>query len=149
MHSGIAFLTGIPEIALDEKSDEHTKLARAVERVARHYDIPALDPITHDWLMLFKTLALIYGSRVLAYNMRVAGDRATPVKPAPSAVNQPSGAAPAPPKPQAPAPQQSTPNGARVPVTIQGDTIRAAPIPGLPDVVLDIPVNQPTMPWKN
>jgi hypothetical protein len=74
----LAFATGIPEFALDESKGEHEKLARAAERVARHYNIPALDPVTRDWIMLAKTAGIIYGSRTLAYLNRTSAQRAAP-----------------------------------------------------------------------
>jgi hypothetical protein len=78
----LAYLTSIPEFALDEEKQEHEKIARAIARVARHYDIPVLEAKTRDWLMLCKTLGIIYGSRIIAYNLRTRGDAAKTVKPA-------------------------------------------------------------------
>lgn len=77
----LAFLTGIQEFALDENKQEHEKLARAVSRVASHYNVPALDPVTRDWIMLGKTCAIIYGSRFIAYRSKkpaAAVQRAAP-----------------------------------------------------------------------
>jgi hypothetical protein len=95
VHSFLAFISSVPEFALDETVDEHNKMARAFSRVARHYDIPVLDPIVRDWIMLFKTLALIYGAHFMAYNERQRGNRAKNVTPlAPAGRSAPLGTAP-------------------------------------------------------
>lgn len=82
-HSMLAYMTGIQEMALDETKEEHVKLARAVNRVAAHYDLPAIDPKTRDWLLLAKTAGIIYGSRFMAYQARRGSAKsAAPAKPA-------------------------------------------------------------------
>jgi len=88
----LAFATGISEFALNEEKGEHEKLARAAERVARHYNIPVPDPVTRDWIMLAKTAGIIYGGRALAYyNRTQSAPRAVPqrtVTPAQNPVRQ-------------------------------------------------------------
>jgi len=97
IHSMLAYFTGIPEMALDEKSGEHEKLGRAISRVARHYDMPNIDPVKYDWFMLFKTMVLIYGSKWMIYNSKNKGKKQDNVtsgqaqgsdKPATQAVNK-------------------------------------------------------------
>lgn len=139
-------MTGVPEFALDEQKEEHTKLARAVARVAAHYDIPALDPVTHDWIMLFKCLLLIYGTRLLAYQMRTRAESARNITPKPG-LAQPAPPPPPAPAPQAPqgqaAPQQPIPTGTRAPVAPANNVLRAAAIPGFPNAPpLDIDITK-------
>lgn len=149
IHSGIALFAGIPEIALDESADEHVKLARAIERVKRHYDLPSVSPIALDWFMLLKTFGLVYGSRIIAYNMRMRAENARPINPTPSvtahAPNSPQQARPTAPPPQQPTPRP--PANAPIGIVPAPGVIRAAAIPGFENVTLDINVagsNKPT-----
>jgi hypothetical protein len=142
IHSGIALATSIPEIALDESAEEHIKLARAIERVKRHYDLPTVTPVALDWFLLGKAILLIYGSRIIAYNMRMRANNAKPVNNPPAMVNakpnQPQPSAP-PPPPNAPPKQSAGPIAQ--PFAPPPSHIRAAPIPGFEGITLDIPAN--------
>lgn len=140
IHSGIAMMANIPELALDEASGEHTKLARAIERVKRHYDLPNVSPIAVDWFMLAKTAGLIYGSRIIAYNLRQRAENARPIN-QPAQVQTSAPAAPAAPKaPNAPPVQPAQP----VRFTPPPGAVRAAPIPGFENVDIVVPQNPNT-----
>jgi hypothetical protein len=136
IHSGIALMVNVPELALDEAQEEHIKLARAIERVKRHYDLPSISPVALDWFLLLKAAFMIYGSRLIAYNLRRRAEAAKVVSP-PAVVKpaQPAPTAP-PPKAPTPAPPPDAPVGMRPPPT----HIRSAPIPGFENVTIDVPV---------
>lgn len=92
IHSFLAFLTGVREFALDEAKEEHIKIARGLERVARHYDIPAIREPYLSWFLLFKTLGFVYGAHYHAYSERMRSEHARDVTPraaVPAAPNAP------------------------------------------------------------
>lgn len=141
IHSGIALLANIPELALDESKDEHIKLARAIERVKRHYDLPSVSPIALDWFLLLKAVFMIYGARLIAYNLRTRAENARPINNPPAVMRQ------APINPTAPPPAQPTPKPPpNAPINIQPapGVIRAATIPGFEGVTIDVPVGGST-----
>lgn len=72
MHQMLASMTGVAEFELD--TDEAKKLGRGIQNVARHYDIPATQK-TIDWTNLAMIVAGVYGTRIMAYRMRVAATR--------------------------------------------------------------------------
>lgn len=137
IHSGIAMMVNVPELSLDENSQEHIKLARAIERVKRHYDLPNISPVAVDWFMLAKTAGLIYGSRIIAYNLRRRAENARPIN-QPAQVQTSTPARPdAPPRaPNAPPTQAAQP--ARF--TPPPGAVRAAPIPGFENIDIVVPM---------
>ena len=79
IHVGLAAITHIPELAIDEK--EAASVADAFVRVARHY--PILDKIGDkavDHVNLLMVMVGVYGSRVAAYKLLKASE-AEPQKP--------------------------------------------------------------------
>jgi hypothetical protein len=144
VHSGVALMTNIPELALDETSEEHIKLARAMQRVIRHYDLPSVDAKTLDHFLLAKTLCVIYGTRLIAYNMRRRAERARAVNPPPAlgAKQSPTAtqASPPPPMPVNPA-SPTVPT--KAPFAPPPTHIRSAPIPGFEHITVDVPVSKP------
>ena len=107
IHAFAAFVTGMTELNLDESKGEHVKIATGLQRVARHYDLPGVDPKTADWMNLCKVLAAIYGRRLYTFTMRTRSEAAKDVTPAapPSAQAPPQ----APPQNAAPAPMTMAP----------------------------------------
>lgn len=118
VHSMLALMLQTPELALDESKGEHEKLARALNRVAAHYNIPILDPKTRDWIMLAKTAGVIYGSRVMAVYLRMQAEK----------IDKPKAAVTTP---------KETPRGSAVApdAAVSGViTIRPNPVPGFEHV---------------
>lgn len=142
IHSGVAMMVNVPELALDEANGEHVKLSRAIQRVMRHYDLPSVSPIALDYFMLIKTAGLVYGSRIIAYNLRQRAERARPInQPAQVQTGQPAA-------PQAP--QQAAPKAANAPpvqptrpvqFTPPPGAVRAATIPGFENIDIVVPMN--------
>lgn len=77
-----ASLLNIAELELDK--DEAKKLADGIKEVSKHYPV-ALNPKHVAIANLVVVAGGIYGSRIMAYNMRCANDRAN----RPHAVPQP------------------------------------------------------------
>lgn len=111
----LATITGNQMLAID--TDEAGKLAQAMQRVARHYDVPGLSQQTIDWIGLIQTVGAIYGSRIMAARMERAAERATKPPPAPK------------PEPIRPNMQAAT----------NGGGVAPAEIPGLGTVTVDVP----------
>lgn len=76
-HVGIAAITGSDIWKLDD--GEANNLAGAVEKVARHYNIPDVASETKDWIALIIMASTIYGPRMAA---RWAEKRTPPPAPA-------------------------------------------------------------------
>lgn len=109
----LATITGNANIAIE--TDEAQKLATAMQRVARHYDVPGMKQETLDWIGLIQTAGAIYGSRIMAAKMeRAAKKAAEPAKPEPI-------------RPKDPTRPQQEPQRA------------AASIPGLGSVSVELP----------
>lgn len=66
-HVGLSVAFGTERLQLDDSEGE--KLAAAVEKVARHYDIPDVASETKDWIGLIICAGTIYGSRFAAWKM--------------------------------------------------------------------------------
>ena len=122
LFSAHAFLAGLSgkDILRIEQS-EADELGKAVQNVARHYDIPGVDQKTVDWIRLARTLGMVYGTRLFAARAMRAPHTPAP-KPAPATPPSPAPAGPQPIKDAANPPQP----GPRL--------VRASPGPGLPDV---------------
>ena len=54
-----------PKLAIDEMEGE--KLAGAVQKVLRHYDLPDVASETKDWIGLIIVAGSIYGPRMAAH----------------------------------------------------------------------------------
>lgn len=141
-HAFAALALATPELMLDEEKDEHKKLARAVARVADHYDITKFVGLpSHPLFGLARVAVALYIPRLIAIKMRHAAERAKDVTPKPQ-----SGLAPPPPRPEAPRPQappvaQTAPQQpSRSPVASPPSHIRAAPIPGFEGITIDVPI---------
>lgn len=80
-HLGISRITGSEIWEIDVKEGE--TLAAAVQKVARHYNIPDVASETKDWIALMIVMSTIYGPRFVA---RHAEKRTPP--PPPSAGEQ-------------------------------------------------------------
>lgn len=65
VHAGIAVAFQAPTLSLDDV--EGDKLAGAVQKVLRHYDLPDVASETKDWIGLIITAGAIYGPRMAAY----------------------------------------------------------------------------------
>lgn len=63
-HVGLAVAFRSPDLELAETEGE--KLAAAVQKVARHYDIPDIASETKDWIGLIICCGSIYGPRISA-----------------------------------------------------------------------------------
>ena len=63
-HVGFAVAFRSPDLELAETEGE--KLAAAVQKVARHYDIPDIASETKDWIGLIICCGAIYGPRISA-----------------------------------------------------------------------------------
>lgn len=64
-HAAIALAFNAPKMTLDEI--EGDKLAGAVQKVLRHYDLPDVASETKDWIGLIITAGSIYGPRMAAH----------------------------------------------------------------------------------
>jgi len=64
-HVAIATAFNAPKLQLED--DEGEKLAGAVQKVLRHYDLPDIASETKDWLGLIMVCGTIYGTRFMAY----------------------------------------------------------------------------------
>lgn len=60
-HAGVAVALNAPRWSLDDGEGE--KLALAIQKVARHYNIPDVASETKDWIGLIITVGAIYGTR--------------------------------------------------------------------------------------
>jgi hypothetical protein len=76
-HIGIAAITGSEVWKLDDREGEN--LAGAVQKVARHYNIPDVASETKDWIALIIMASTIYGPRFAA---RWAENNTPPAPPA-------------------------------------------------------------------
>lgn len=146
----VAYAT--PEIDAMFGDDNAKSLAESMARVADHFGITQLIKVpSHPLVLLALCCWSIYMPMILAIKLRHAAERARNVTP-----KAPAGLAPPPQTPQAPqpqAPQQAQPQPAP---TVQqapknpppaspmvpgnGQVVRAAKIPGLPDLNLDIDI---------
>jgi hypothetical protein len=63
-HIGIAAASGSDVWRLDDKEGEN--LAGAIQKVARHYNIPDVASETKDWIALIIMASTIYGPRFAA-----------------------------------------------------------------------------------
>lgn len=68
MHAVAAASLKIPELEIDNKEAE--QLAKAIGDVSAHYGFE-LSPKTKAWIELVWCSGVIYGTRIVAYNMRV------------------------------------------------------------------------------
>lgn len=75
VHAGLAVAFNAPKLELDATEGE--KLAGAVEKVLRHYNLPDVASETKDWLGLIICCGAIYGPRMAAY----WAEKNTPPKP--------------------------------------------------------------------
>jgi hypothetical protein len=64
-HAFMANTFHSPKVLITE--EESRKLAEASQRVARHYDMPAVAQQTKDWIGLGLAIGAVYGPRVSAY----------------------------------------------------------------------------------
>jgi len=64
VHIGLAVATRSPDMELADSEGE--KLAAAIQKVARHYDIPDIASETKDWIGLIICCGSIYGPRISA-----------------------------------------------------------------------------------
>lgn len=74
-HMAIATAFSAPRLQLEDAEGE--KLAGAVQKVLRHYDLPDVASETKDWLGLIMVAGTIYGTRFMAYQF----DKNTPPAP--------------------------------------------------------------------
>lgn len=63
-HAGLSIAFNSPKLAIDEMEGE--KLANAVQKVLRHYDLPDVASETKDWIGLIIVAGSIYGPRMAA-----------------------------------------------------------------------------------
>lgn len=95
----LATITGNSRLVVEP--EEAQRLATALQRVARHYDVPGMKQETLDWIGLIQTAGAIYGSRIMAARFErmsepnpKAGMKAEakvePIKPGPSAPTPPA-----------------------------------------------------------
>lgn len=63
-HIGVATLTGSDIWRLDDREGEN--LAGAIQKVARHYNIPDVASETKDWIALIIMASTVYGPRFAA-----------------------------------------------------------------------------------
>lgn len=64
-HAGISIAFNAPKLQLDDMEGE--KLAAAVQKVLRHYDLPDVASETKDWIGLIIVAGSIYGPRMAAH----------------------------------------------------------------------------------
>lgn len=76
VHMSASMLLKVEELALE--IDEADKLAKAIEDLAKFYPV-AIDPKKIAWANLGITAAQIYGTRIMAYRLRMANEKATRV----------------------------------------------------------------------
>jgi hypothetical protein len=110
IHTGLGVVTSVPEFVLDPS--EAAELSKASADVARHYKIPKFAQKTLDWTTLATVMASVYGTRIAAYRLRTADERAAarkteadrraaqnggrPLQPAPKPPSPLNGGSPAP-----------------------------------------------------
>lgn len=150
-HAFAAIATATPELILDESKDEHQKLARALARVAEHYDLASYVNVpTHPLFGLARVCLALYVPRYFAMRMRKAAESAKDVTPKnPLAAPPPRPNNPQPVQPQAAQPMPTneiktpSPPQPRAMAVVPGGnmTVRAAPIPGFESVPIDIKLN--------
>ena len=139
MHAFMANVTGSEVWRVGQ--EETDQVCGAIKNVARHYtDLPGVAQKTADWISLARTLGLVYGGRLMMLRaQRQAARRAAPPKPegppAPTELRRPTIV------PSNPAPEQSARPGPQQ-GPLPGQTVRASPGPGLPEV--DIPMPMPS-----
>jgi hypothetical protein len=63
-HAGLAMAFNAPKIEIDQMEGE--KLAGAVQKVLRHYDLPDVASETKDWIGLMIVCGSIYAPRLAA-----------------------------------------------------------------------------------
>lgn len=66
-HVGLAMAFQNPDIELAETEGE--KLSTALQKVLRHYDVPAVSAQVTDWIGLIVCCGTIYGPRISASMM--------------------------------------------------------------------------------
>lgn len=64
-HAAAAIAFASPKLTLDEMEGE--KLAGAIQKVLRHYDLPDVASETKDWIGLMLVCGSIYGPRMAAH----------------------------------------------------------------------------------
>lgn len=64
-HAAIAIAFNAPTLSIDDMEGE--KLAGAVQKVLRHYDLPDVASETKDWIGLIIVAGSIYGPRMAAH----------------------------------------------------------------------------------
>lgn len=64
-HSAAAIALSAPRLTIDEMEGE--KLASAVQKVLRHYDLPDVASETKDWIGLMLVAGSVYGPRLASY----------------------------------------------------------------------------------
>lgn len=79
----LASLTGMKELILDKA--EADQLSDKIAALTKLYDAPGISPRTKAWINLIFVAGGIYGTRIMTYNLRKAGERAAH-PPAPRAV---------------------------------------------------------------
>lgn len=72
-HVGLSIATGSEKFTLEDSEGE--KLAAAVEKVARHYDVPAVSSEVMDWIGLIIVCGSIYGPRLMAAKIDRMADK--------------------------------------------------------------------------
>lgn len=75
IHTALAAITKIPEIALSEPEAE--TLAKAMANVAQYYPV-AIDAKTQAWMALVMTAGTMYAPRFIAYTVRTKMPRNPP-----------------------------------------------------------------------
>lgn len=63
-HAFLAGLSGKDILAIDKS--EADDVGKAIQGVAKHYDIPGVNAKTVDWIRLARTLGMVYGTRLFA-----------------------------------------------------------------------------------
>lgn len=113
-HAFLAGLSGKDIFAIEKT--EADDVGRAIQGVAKHYDIPGVNQKTVDWIRLARTLGMVYGTRLFAA-------RAARPKPSPVAA-----------KPGATVMQEANGSAREAPAGMAWNS----PGPGLPDVLMPI-----------
>lgn len=83
IHSGIASVSKLPELELDE--EEARKVAVACDELARFYDV-APSAEVKLWLNFAGTMGAVYAPRIIAISIRRKRERSAPPAPKPTVV---------------------------------------------------------------
>ena len=87
VHGALAAMTGVKELALEEA--EARKLSEATKEVIKHYPIGVSDKQL-AWINLGVVAFGVYGTRVMAFNVRRAADRRARVAAMPPPAPEPT-----------------------------------------------------------